>query len=66
MHFTERSCELNQLFKRRCGVFLLKVISTHLPGGQLLLERLRKKVIQHSVPKQLKVTQLFKTGQFLC
>ncbi|KAI3374999.1 hypothetical protein L3Q82_021521, partial [Scortum barcoo] len=44
-----------------CSTLLLKVIFTHLPSGLLLLERLRK-VIQHSVPKQLKVTQLFKTG----
>lgn len=32
-----------------CSMLHLKVIFTHLPGGLLLLERLRK-VIQHSVP----------------
>lgn len=47
-----------------CSTLPLKVIFTHLPGGPLLLGRLRK-VIQHSVPKQLKVTQLFKTGHVL-
>lgn len=48
-----------------CPVLLFKAIFTHLPGGLLLLGHLRK-VIQHSVPKQLKVTQLFKTGHVLC
>lgn len=48
-----------------CSMLLLKVIFTRLPGGLLLLGRLRK-VIQHSVPEQLKVTQLFKTGHVLC
>lgn len=43
----------------------MKVIFTYLPGGLLMLECLRK-VIQHSIPKQLKVTQLFKTGHVLC
>lgn len=47
-----------------CSTLPLKVIFTPLPGGSLLLGRLRK-VIQHSVPKQLKVTQLFKTGHVL-
>lgn len=48
-----------------CSMFLLQVLFSHLPGGLLLLEHFRK-VIQHSVPKQLKVTQLFKTGHVLC
>ena len=48
-----------------CSVLLPKVIFAHLPCGLLLLGHLRK-VIQHSVPKQLKVTQLFKTGHVLC
>lgn len=64
------SCRFNEFIGRATGLTLaacspLKVIFTHLPGGLLLLERLRK-VIQHSVPKQLKVTQLFKTGHALC
>uniref|UniRef100_A0A3Q4HZ48 MAP6 domain containing 1 n=1 Tax=Neolamprologus brichardi TaxID=32507 RepID=A0A3Q4HZ48_NEOBR len=47
------------------GSLILKVIFTHLPGGLLLLGHHRK-VIQHSVPERLNVTQLFKTGHVPC
>lgn len=67
--FGRRSCRFEELSGGatglNCSTLLLKVIFTHVPGGLLLLGRLRK-VMQHSVPKQLKVTQLFKTGHVLC